>query len=210
MKSKTTCFLLALSSSACLATTITTEFNRSEGFITGLPIPTSLSDSEGVDLVTFAGGQQQQSFFGAAYNQGPDAFIFNNAGFNGIIPTGDTGFIGFLGGGATEVSFHAASLLGDPTSFTAFGTDGSVLGSALTQVTSLRGNNPLEIISFSSVGGINIAGIEVNLPSLTGGGPAAATIDTFSADIAPAAVPEPSASAFIGLALASSLLRRRR
>lgn len=207
MKSKITCLLLALSSSACFATTITTEFNRSEGFLTGFPIPTTLSNSDGIELVTFAGGQQQQSFFGAAYNQGPAAFIFNNAGFNGIIPTGDTGFVGFLGGGATEVSFHAASLAGGATSFTAFGTDGSVLGTALTQVNSLAGNNPLEIISFSAIGGINIAGIEVNLPSLGENGPAAATIDTFSANVA---VPEPSASVFIGLALASSLLRRRR
>lgn len=207
MKSKITCLLLTLSSSACFAATITTEFNRSEGFITGLPIPTTLSNAEGIELVTFAGGQQQQSFFGAAYNQGPDAFIFNNAGFNGIIPTGDTGFIGFLGAGATEVSFHAASLQGEATSFTAFGIDGSVLGSALTQVDSLGGNDPLEVISFSAIGGVNIAGIEVNLPSLTGNGPAAATIDSFSANVA---VPEPSAFAFIGLAFASSLLRRRR
>ena len=83
-------------------TVVTTEFGLDDGFITG-----GTGDVEVDGLVTFSGGQQQQGFLGAAYNNGPAAYLFINGGggFNGASSTGDTGNIFFGGGGATAVSF---------------------------------------------------------------------------------------------------------
>jgi len=71
------------------ATVIATDFSTGDGFVTGeIGTNTTLGG-----LVTFSGGQQQQSFLGAAYNSGPDAYLFINGpgGFNGASSTGDTG-----------------------------------------------------------------------------------------------------------------------
>ena len=164
-------------------------------------------------LVTFSGGQQQQSFLGGAYNSGNAAFLFINVGggFNGAASTGDTGNIFFGGGGATDVSFHAANLAnGAATEFTSFDADGEAIETLLTQVDALN-NNPGdagEILNFSAVGGRNIFRIEVDLPGPVANPPYAASIDTFSATIA--AVPEPSSLALLGLAASCGFLRRRR
>jgi hypothetical protein len=200
---------LCLIATSNAQTTVTTEFTEGPGspFITGSTADVTLDG-----LVTFSGGQQRDGFLGAAYNNGPAAYLFINGGggFNGAASTGDTGSILFGGGGATSVSFHAADLAnGAATAFTAIGIDGSNLGTQLTQVSSLSGTDPLEILSFSSIGGINIDRIEVDLPGPNANPPYAASIDTFSATIA-AAVPEPSSIALLSLATSCTLLRRRR
>jgi len=166
------------------------------------------------ELVTFSGGQQQQSFLGAAYNNGPAGYLFINGGtgFNGAASTGDTGDILFGGNGATAVSFHAANLANGPaTTFTSFDVDGNELESLLTQVSSLNGSSEDEILNFTAIGGQNIARIEVNLPGPASpvNPPYAAAIDTFSATFAPA-VPEPSSLALLSLAATCGFLRRRR
>ena len=164
-------------------------------------------------LVTFSGGQQQQSFLGVAYNNGPAAYLFVNGGggFNGAASTGDTGEILFGAGGATAVSFHAANLAeGAATSFDASGNTLETLSTSVSNLNSNAGDAG-EILSFTSVGGQNIARIEVNLPgpAATPNPPYAASIDTFSATVA-AAIPEPSSLAFLGLAASCGFLRRRR
>ncbi len=190
------------------AQTLTTEFNTSDGFVTG-----STSDVVLGGLVTFSGGQQQQGFFGAAYNNGPAAYLFINGGggFNGAASTGDTGEILFGGGGATAVSFHAANLAqGAATAFTSFDANGNTLQTLSTQVNNLNGNagDAGEILSFTALGGQNIARIEANLPGPAANPPYAASIDTFSATVA--AIPEPSSIVLWGFAATCGLLRRRR
>ena len=79
----------------------------------------------------------------------------------------------------------------------------------------LRGPNDAdEILSFTAIGGQNIARIEIDLPgpAFPVGQPSAAAIDTFSATVAPtaAAVPEPSSFVLLSLAASCGFLRRRR
>ena len=192
------------------AQTVTTEFGTPDGFTTGGTADVVLDG-----LVTFSGGQQQQMFLGGAYNNGPAGFLFINGGggFNGAASTGDTGSILFGGGGATEVSFHAANLQNGPaTSFTSFDVNGNFIETLLTQVSSLNSiaDDVGEILTFSASGGENIGRIEVDLPgpATPVNPPYVAAIDTFSATIAP--VPEPSSLALLGLAASCGLLRRRR
>ena len=208
------CLVIAVavcSSSVASAQTVVgpIEFNDSEGFTTGSTA--AVTDVSG--LITFTGGQQQDFFLGAAYNNGPAAYLFINGGggFNGAASTGDTGSILFGGGGATTASFHAANLANGPaTSFTAIGSDGSTLATLSTQVSTLNGVDPLEILTFNAVGGVNIDRIEVNLPGPASpvNPPYAATIDTFSATIAN--VPEPSSVVLLSLAACCTVIRRRR
>lgn len=199
---------LTLGANLNAQTIVTTEFTNGGAFTTG-----STADVVLDGLVTFSGGQQQQGFLGAAYNNGPAAYLFINGGggFNGAASTGDLGEILFGGGGATDVSFHAANLAeGAATAFTSFDASGNTLQTLLTQVDSLNTipDDAGEILSFTSIGGQNIARIEVNLPGPAANPPYAAAIDTFSATVA--AVPEPSSVAILGLAVTCGLLRRRR
>ena len=208
-------YLMAMAMALTLAAnldaqTVTTEFGTPDGFTTGGTADVVLDG-----LVTFSGGQQQQMFLGGAYNNGPAGYLFINGGggFNGAASTGDTGSILFGGGGATEVSFHAANLQNGPaTSFTSFDVNGNFIETLLTQVSSLNSiaDDVGEILTFSASGGENIGRIEVDLPgpATPVNPPYVAAIDTFSATIAP--VPEPSSLALLGLAASCGLLRRRR
>ena len=201
---------LTLAANLDAQTLVETEFATGDGFVTGDTADVVLDG-----LVTFSGGQQQQMFLGGAYNNGPAGFLFINGGggFNGAASTGDTGSILFGGGGATEVSFHAANLQNGPaTSFTSFDVNGNFIETLLTQVSSLNSiaDDVGEILTFSASGGENIGRIEVDLPGPASpvNPPYVAAIDTFSATIAP--VPEPSSLALLGLAASCGLLRRRR
>ena len=74
------CYLVAMFMALTLATnlnaqtTFNTEFNTSDGFVTGGTGDVVVGNG----LITFSGGQQQQGFLGAAYNNGPAAYLFIN------------------------------------------------------------------------------------------------------------------------------------
>ena len=65
--------VLALAASSNAQVLVTTEFDTSDGFVTG-----GTADVVVDGLVTFSGGQQQQMFLGAAYNNGPAGYLFIN------------------------------------------------------------------------------------------------------------------------------------
>ena len=74
-------YFVALIAALCLtatssAQTFTTEFSTADNFVTGGTADVTLPDG----LVTFSGGQQQQSFLGAAYNNTNAAYLFINGG----------------------------------------------------------------------------------------------------------------------------------
>ena len=199
-------------------TSFSTDFDTSDGFVTGGFGDVTVAEG----LITFSGGQQQQAFLPAAYNNGPAAYLFVNgdvgfAGSSSIAAiTGDTGNISFGGLGATDVSFHAANLGDGPnTIFTSFDEFGGFIEVQTTSVNNLNANpgDIDEILNFtSSSDGRNIFRIEANLPgpiNNTTDASYAASIDNFSATVV-LAVPEPSSLALLGLATTCGLLRRRR
>lgn len=205
---------------------VETEFNTSDGFITGgvaanpgdpIPVVAGSFDPVTLDgLVTFAGGQQQQMFNGPSYNNGPAGFLFINSGvgFTGTsgdtaAGTGDTGLIDFGGLGASSVSFFGANQGNGPaTALTILGVDDttvlgtvSVSSSSLTQLTFLA----------SDFAGQLIGAIAINLP-----GPASPVnppyvfaIDTFAATIE---TPLPGAAVLLltGLAGFSATQRKKK
>ena len=202
--------VLTLASSQA-STLIMTEFGTADGFVTGGTANVVL----GNNAVTFSGGQQQQGILGAAYNNGPAAYLFINGGggFNGAASTGDTGSILFGGSGASSVSFHAADLANGPaTTFTSFDLLGNQLQQFSTSVSNLNGNagDAGEILTFTAANNVYIGSIVANLPgpATPVNPPYAASIDTFSATVV--GVPEPSSALLATLAMSVSLLRRRR
>ena len=140
----------SLFSAAVSAQTITTEFNTSDGFVTGPinggePADGAFDDvtlTEGAFSVVFSGGQQQQGFDGGSYNNGPAGFLFVNTGGGDAVFTGgsgntitgganngdNNGLISFGGFGASAVSFFAADRAnGAATTIDILGTDLSLI-----------------------------------------------------------------------------------
>ncbi|MEM1367180.1 MAG: PEP-CTERM sorting domain-containing protein [Cyanobacteria bacterium P01_H01_bin.15] len=206
---------LSASIAPASAQTITTQFNLSDGFITGDFGDVTLT--EGDFEVTFSGGQQQQTFDLPSYNVGPAGFLFINGGTgftgtsgNTASATGDTGLIDF-NLGVEEVSFFAANRAnGAATTLNIFGVDDSTLLGSLpiTQTSNQLGDGAvLTTLLASDFGGL-IGSIEIDLPGPAANPPYVLAIDTFSAT---ASTPEPAALvgllAVVGVA---SLSKRQR
>lgn len=202
---------------AATTITLTTEFNTDDGFVTGSTEDITLSG--GGLSVTFSGGQQQQMFNPAAYNQGPAGFLFLNGTLpdiagdpnvpgpatGGNIPTdpfaGDTGLIDFSVG-ATEVSFFAANLGNGTPVLTAFGEDDTtILGTfnifAISNQDSAGA--ALTVISAGSFAGNLIGSIGIDLPGPAQNAPYALAIDSFSV-VAEVPLPMPALLLLGGLA----------
>ena len=220
--------IVSLFSVTAFAQTISTEFNTSDGFITG---PTNgaaaaagaFSDvtlTNGAFDVTFSGGQQQQGFDGPSYNNGPAAFLFVNTGPGSAVFTGasrntitgganngdSNGLISFGGAGASTVSFFAADRAnGAATTLNVLGTDGTTLLDSILVPSGSVSDNPFTLDA-STLGGA-IGSISVDLPGPNANPAYVVAIDSFSAT---AAIPEPSSlTAMLG-ALTLAALRRRR
>ena len=218
----------SLFSAAVSAQTITTEFNTSDGFVTGPinggePADGAFDDvtlTEGAFSVVFSGGQQQQGFDGGSYNNGPAGFLFVNTGGGDAVFTGgsgntitgganngdNNGLISFGGFGASAVSFFAADRAnGAATTIDILGTDGSVLSDDFVIPSGVVSDNEFSFLA-SDLGGA-IGSISINLPGPNANPPYVLATDTFSAT---AAVPEPSGLIVMLSALAIGGLRRRR
>ncbi len=197
---------------------ITTEFNTSDGFVTGDTGDITLTDGAGFE-VTFSGGQQQQMFDGPSYNNGPAGFLFINdgpgtAGFDGGNPTtgpatgdginDDIGSILF-NVGASSVSFFAANRAnGASSTVNVFSLDGSLLTSAPIP----NGATADNLFTFTAdVLGAEIGRIEIDLAGPAANPPYVVAIDSFSAT---AAVPEPGMLSLFGLLALMGLAGRRR
>jgi len=195
---------------------INTEFNTSDGFVTGDTGDVTLTDGAGFE-VTFSGGQQQQMFDGPSYNNGPAAFLFINdgpgdAGFDGANPntgpaTGDgidddTGMILF-NVGASSVSFFAANRAnGASSTVNVFSLDGDLLTSAAIP----NGATADNLFSFTADAlGAGIGRIEFDLAGPAANPPYVVAIDSFSVS-----APEPGMLSLFGVLALVGLARRRR
>ena len=222
--------IVSLFSVTAFAQTISTEFNTSDGFITG---PTNgdaaaagafndVTLTNGAFDVTFSGGQQQQGFDGPSYNNGPAAFLFVNTGPGAAVFTGasgntitgganngdSNGLISFGGAGASTVSFFAADRAnGAATTLNVLGTDGTTLLDSILVPSGSVSDNPFTLDA-STLGGA-IGSISVDLPGPNANPAYVVAIDSFSATAA-SAVPEPSSLTAMLSALALVALRRRR
>lgn len=203
-------------SAGAQAGVINTEFNTSDGFVTGDTTPTSLNDGAGFE-VTFSGGQQQQMFDGPSYNNGPAGYLFINdgpgdAGFDGGNPntgpaTGDgidddSGMIVF-NVGASSVSFFAANRAnGASSTLNVFSVAGDLLTSAAIPSGAVGDN----LFNFrSDTLGADIGRIEIDLAGPAANPPYVVAIDSFSAS-----VPEPGMLSLFGAIGLLGLVRRRR
>lgn len=202
--------------SAAHAATISTEFNTSDGFVTGDTTPITLS--KGAFDVTFSGGQQQQSFDFPSYSTNPSAYLFINGAFTGSFGgtvsgdgvDDDSGLIDF-NIGVTEVSFFAANRgFGAGVTLNIFAEDDVTLLDtiSITQTSNQIGDGAVEtMIAAALVGGL-IGSIGIDLPGPAGNPPYVLAIDSFSAT----AVPLPAALPLFlaGLAGVGFFQRRRR
>jgi len=203
--------LLALAGHAS-ASTISTTFATSEGFTTGDTSDVVLSTA-GLD-VTFSGGLQEQSFDGPAYNNGPDAYFFVNAGPTGsftgsfgrsIMGNIDIGTVTFSSG-LQELSFNAADRANGTPSFRLLDTGGNLI---LTQtITGTDNRNADTFFSYdsSNLGGNLIGSIEFDNAGPAANPPYVIAIDNFTAST----VPEPSTALLGSLALLLGVARRKR
>jgi len=197
---------------------ITTEFDTSDGFVTGDTSDVTLTDGAGFE-VTFSGGQQQQMFDGPSYNNGPAAYLFINdgpmdAGFDGGNPntgpaTGD-GINDDIGNilfnvGASSVSFFAANRAnGASSTLNVFSLDGDLLTSAAIPSGAASDN----FFTFTADElGAGIGRIEFDLAGPAANPPYVVAVDSLTVQ-----APEPgmlSLSLFGVLALVGLASRRR-
>ena len=190
---------------------IMTEFNTSDGFVTGDFNPVTLSSTTAPGFgAIFSLGQQQQGFDGGSYVNGPAGYLFINGTFNGVSGDGvddDDGLIDFIGAGASEVTFFAANRAqGGFVGVDVFGVDDTTLLTSF-QVTQtvLNASATQTVLSASALGGA-IGRIEFDLPGPVANPPYVLAIDTFTAT----AVPEPGAAALFVLGMITMTSRRRR
>lgn len=222
----TTALVLGTAAQAS-TTTIFTDFNQEDGFVTGGTGDTTLSN-DGLS-VTFSGGQQQQMFNPNFYRNGPAAFLFINGELEDQIAAGpgdgtasgdgiddDTGLIDF-NVGVSEVSFFAANVANGPFSLlTIFGEDDtSILGTVNVFndfIPSPAQDPDLTPFTFSAANfqGSLIGSIGIDLPGPNQNAPYALAIDGFTvtAEIAP--VPLPAGGLLLLSALGGLVAVRRR
>lgn len=187
-----TAILLAaglLSFGAARATTITTSFNTSDGFITGDTNPIALTN--GSFSTTFSGGQQQQGLDLPSYHTNPAGYLFINGVFNDVGGSSDTGLIDF-NIGVTDVSFFAANRgQGAGVTLNIFGVDDTTLLNTIliTQTSNQDADGAVATTLSSLVLGALIGSIGIDLPGPAGNPPYVLAIDDFSA----MAVPLPAA-----------------
>lgn len=211
------------------AQTVSTGFDLADGFITG-PINGSTAVAGAFDAVTvsdsgfevtFAGGQQQQSFDGGSYQAGGNGYLFANTGGGSAVFTGTSGNT-ITGGanngdqtgsisfniGASEVSFFAADRAnGAASTLDIFGVDGSLLQEDISIASGNVSDNFFEFLA-ADLGGA-IGSITFDLPGPNANPPYVLAIDTFSATAA-SAVPEPSSLALLFGGASCLLIGRRR
>lgn len=212
------CFALA---SPSFASPISTQFNDTDGFITGDTDPVTLTN--GALSVTFSGGQQQQMFDAESYNVAPAAYLFINGTFTGASGNDasgdgvddDTGLIDF-NIGVLEVSFFGANRgNGDAVELTIFGVDDVT---ELSTETITQTSNPTgapTTITAADVGA-PIGSIGIDLPGPNMMPPYVFAIDTFSVVdeeepvVVPNPIPEPGAAILLGMGLLALGASRRR
>ena len=210
----TTLTLLALSAISASATTISTSFSTGDGFVSRSTSDVVLTDND--FTVTFSGGVQEQSFDGPAYNAGPDAYFFVNAGpgtFTGSfgvrpLPGNvDVGTITF-NTGVISLSFFAADRANGTPSFRLLDIDGNILTTESITGTSNRNSDGATPFEFSSsdFGGALFGSLEFDNAGPAANPPYVIAIDSFSAT----GVPEPSSALLSALGALLVISKRRR
>jgi hypothetical protein len=204
----------AFGAAALATSTISTEFDTSDGFVTGDFGDVTLA--HGTFSVTFSGGQQQQGFDGPSYSAPPAAYMFINGLFAGSFGNtvagdgvnDDAGLIDF-DIGAREVSFFAANRgNGAGVTLNIFGVDDTTLLDTIviTQTSNLVADGAvMTVLSASALGGF-IGSIAIDLPGPAGAPPYVLAVDSFSAT----AIPVPAALPLFLAGLAGLGLWERR
>ncbi len=202
-----------LSASPAWATTISTQFDNSDGFVTGDFGDVTLT--EGDFTVTFRGGQQQQMFDLPSYNVNPAGYLFINGTFtggSGQTASGDgidddRGLVDF-NQGVAEISFYAANRgNGASVRIDIFGIDDTTVLDSIfvTQTSNQLGDGALlTTITSAGVGG-PIGSLGIDLPGPAANPPYVLALDTFSVT-----VPEPGTALLPGLGLSGLAAMRRR
>lgn len=206
--------IAVLSSSMANAQTATTEFDTTDGFVTGGGGPVSISADDGSFTATFTGGIQQQGFDGPSYSNGPAALLFINGTFQGTTTNTQTGTTNVgnvtFSTGVDTVSFFAADRANGTPNFSVFDVSGGLLQgpTPITSTVNNVGDTSLINLSSDILGG-QIGQIEFNNAAPAGNPPYVIAIDGFSASVS-TAVPEPTSAGLLGLVSLGMLAVRRR